>query len=401
MSENKIDLVSLQELVQSKVNEIIDEPEYNWKSPFKSFMTDEEDKPLVRTGVINCSLGTDIWEGLRTPAHVGMYPLMLEDIWRHYACMTVKSTRYDGSPNPLAMPETFEDAKEHYQRVVIIFGMLAVNPKVFKKYCEKIERGDEDPFDYYSRATGDVNAIINKAMGKVALSLMTPKRAVVSMTDKNTKTIIARTRSEYITGRYHGPCNNHWPDNSIGVMTGLLRFGVNRLPFRDEVTKNGKVQRLFGRYRSVVVFDKEPLITDNAGGIGLVDTKRLQWLKEVNDYTDTTADIVAERYCTYNMTRSNGESICSKCVEVCPSGALRNSTPTPLGTMDESLLNQEHRFWEGTIDFDYGNCVRERGQKGQLYDDYVCARCETICASRGIRKKVSLVDKINDVATQV
>lgn len=397
MNGCQIDLISLQELLQSKVNEILDEPEYNWNRPFKSFMTDEEDKPLVRIGVTNCSLDTDIWEGLRTPAHVGMYPLMLEDIWRHYACMNVKTTRYDGSTNPLAMPETFEDSKEHYQRAVIIFGMLAVNPEVFKKYSEKIERGDEDPFDYYRRATGDVDEIINKALGKVALSLMTPDRAVVPMTDKNTKAITARTRAEYITGRYHGPCNDHWPVNSIGVMTGLLRFGVNRLPFLDEVTKDGTIQRLYGRYRSIVVFDREPLVTNNAGGIGLVDTKHLKWLKKVNDYTDATADIVTERYCTYNMTRPDGKSVCGKCLEVCPSGALRNSTPTPQGTIDEFILKQEHRFWEGTIDFDYGNCARERKQRGQLYDDYVCARCETICATGGIRKKASLVDKINDV----
>ena len=50
---------------------------------------------------------------------------------------------------------------------------------------------------------------------------------------------------------YRGPRNNHWPQNSIAVMTGLLRFGVNRLPFRDEVGSDGKGQRLFGRYGSV------------------------------------------------------------------------------------------------------------------------------------------------------
>jgi ferredoxin len=396
MKDYQIDGNSIPGLIRDKVNEIINEPEYNWNSPFKSFQTDEEGKPVVRVGIINCSLDTDIWEGLSTPAHVGIYPLTPEDIWRHYACMTVKTTRDDGSSSPLAMPETFDYAKTQYKRFVIIIGMLAVNPQVYQKYGEKIERGDEDPFDYYCRATSDVNAIINKSIGKAALALMTPNRAVVSMTEKVTDMIITRTRSQYSTGRYHGPCNDHWPGNSIAVMTGLLRFGVNRIPFRDEVTTDGETQRLFGRYRSIVLFDKNPLVTDNTGGVTLLDSKGLSRLKQVNDYTDATPDVVAQRYCTYNSMRSDGQSICGKCLDVCPSGALRNSSAAPDGALDGHLLDQQHRFWKETLDFDYANCTRERGQKGQLYDDYVCARCETICASRGIRKPASEIQAINN-----
>ena len=41
-----------------------------------------------------------------------MYPVTPEDIWRHYAALTSKTVRPDGSPNPLAMPEPFDDAKK-------------------------------------------------------------------------------------------------------------------------------------------------------------------------------------------------------------------------------------------------------------------------------------------------
>ena len=44
---------------------------------------------------------------------------------------------------------------------------------------------------------------------------------------------------------------------------------------------------------------------------------------------------------------------------------------------------------------DFGNCCRERGQKGQLYMDYVCARCEAICAAAGVRKAGDEVNRIN------
>lgn len=397
MTQDTIDRTSFRRLLESKVVEVVDEPEYNWANHFKTFMTDDEGKPVVRVAITNCPLDTDIWEGLRTPAHVGMYPLTPDDIWKHYACMNVKTTRYDGSPNPLAMPETFDDAMKRFRHLVILCGMLAVNPQVYQIYAEKIERGDEDPFHYYCRATGDVDAIIDKSIGKAALALMGRNRAVVPMTNRNTKVIIDRTRGEYHKGRYHGPCNNHWPNGSLAVMTGLLRFGVNRLPFRDEATENGERHRLFGRYRSIVIFDGEAPATDNAGGITLLGPERMSQLRHMSDYTKATPDVQGQRYCTYNLTRSDGGSMCGMCLSACPSGALRNSTPRPDGTFDADLARQEHRFWNGTIDFDFGNCCRDRGQKAQLYDEYVCARCEAICAARGIRRSASKIQRINEI----
>jgi ferredoxin len=397
MNVQQINRTSLQDLLQNQVNKVINEPEYNWNSPFSSFMTGEEHHPVIRVSIINFALDTDIWEGLRSPAQVGMYPVTPEDIWRHYACMTVKTVRPDGSANPLAMPATFEDAQGQYRRAVIVCGMLAVNPQVYQSYGAKIERGDQDPSDYYGRATDDVSTIINKAIGKTGLALLNPDRAVVAMTDRNTDMVIKRTKSDYFTGRYHGPCNNHWPNNSLAVMTGLLRFGVNRIAFRDEALENGKRQRLFGRYRSIVIFDKEPLVTDNTGGVTLYDSTRLSELRRISDYSNTSADVVAQRYCTYNVTGANGTSVCGKCLEACPSGALQNSTPAPDGSLAARLTEQKHRFWEGTLDFDFGNCTMDRTQKGQLYEDYVCGRCEVICASQGVRKPARELAQINGV----
>ena len=50
----------------------------------------------------------------------------------------------------------------------------------------------------------------------------------------------------------------------------------------------------------------------------------------------------------------------------------------------------------GTVDFDFGNCCRERGQKSLLMEEYVCARCETICAAYGIRKSASEIERIGE-----
>lgn len=379
----------------AKVMEVAREPEYVWGDGFRSFMTDENDRPVVRLAAANCRIEMDIWQGLRSPALVGMYPIGLPEVWMHYAAANVKDTRSDGSPNPLTMPEPFEDACGRYHRAVILSAMLAAHPHIYETYADKIERGELDPLDYYSRAQRELSAILNKALGKLALSLMAPDRAVVPMTAKNVTDLIERTRSEYLKGRYHGPCNNHYPQNSIAAMTGLMRFGVCRLPFRDEVSPDGTVRRLVGRYASIIVFDEREPLTDGAGGVSLLDEERLAWLRRINDYTDVATEVVAERYCTYNLTRKNGRNLCGRCIEACPAGALANSCPGPDGKFAETLLKQTHRFVDGVLDFDFGNCCRDRGQKAQLYEDYVCARCEAVCAARGIRRPAEDIKHIN------
>ena len=51
--------------------------------------------------------------------------------------------------------------------------------------------------------------------------------------------------------------------------------------------------------------------------------------------------------------------------------------------------------WEGILDFDYANCTNDRHKKRQLYEDYVCARCEVVCAAEGVRKSAKELMHIN------
>jgi len=293
------------------------------------------------------------------------------------------------------VPESFEEAKEHLNRIIIISVLLAVNPEMYEAYAAKMENGEEAPFDYYKRATSEVSEIIDKAAAKSSLALMAPGRAVVPMTNRNAATIIDRTRSEYTKNRYHGPCNNHWPQNSIAVMTGLMKFGVSRIPFRDEVDEEGRCIRLFGRYQSIVIFDEENAANDSSKGISLISPERISVLRRVNDFSNTDDDIVLKRYCTYNAAKDDGSSICGKCLEICPSNALPNSSPSPQGIFGDSLKRQAHRFSNNSLDFDFGNCLRYRGQKTEIFEEFVCARCEVICAARGIRKPAK---EISDTA---
>ena len=388
----------LQSQLTRKVTEVACQPDHNSSGGAPSFMTEDDGRPVVRLAATNCELDMDIWQGLRSPAKVGMYPIGLEDIWRHYATCNVRSTRADGSPNPLAMPEPFDEAKGRFRRAVIVSGVLAMNPDIYENYAGKIESGDIDPCDDYCRARGEVLAIINKGVGRLALSLMADGRAVVPMTVKNVGKVIDGTRGEYMKGRNHGPRSNHFPQTSVAVMTGLLRFGVSRLPFRDEVGPDGSVRRLMGQYGSIVIFDDRPMVTDGAGGMSLLDVEGLAKMRRANDYTVVEADATADRYCTYNLTGGNGASVCGKCIDACPVDALAHSSPGTDGTYDESLLRQKHRFWDGWLDFDSGNCCRDRGQKSQLCAEYVCARCEAVCAARGIHKSAADVRRMNGEA---
>ncbi|MHC4716941.1 MAG: hypothetical protein ACYS5V_08230 [Planctomycetota bacterium] len=383
----------LADQLTDKVVQVARQPEHSWGDGFRSFMTDDLGRPVVRLGIVQCEPTLDIWQGLRSPAAVGMYPVGLDDVWMHYAAANVRSTRADGSPNPLAMPETFDEALGRFRRAVIISGMLAINPSIFAAFAAKIERGDADPVDDYNRARTEASDLINKAVARLGLSLMAENRAVVPMTAGNAAKVIDGTRSEYTKGRYHGPCNSHWPQTSIAVMTGLLRFGVNRLPFRDEVFGDGRVRRLMGRCASIVLFDDQPVADGDAPTV--LDADRLAWMRRVNDYADVDGKVVSKRYCTYNLAGADGASTCARCVDACPSEAVPHSVPARDGVYSPDQLSQTHRFVGGMLDFDAGNCTRERNQKGQLYPDYACGRCEAICAARGVCRRPEDITRIN------
>lgn len=393
MSDFELNLEQLLSLLKQKVSEVIQEPEYKWNNDFTSFRADESGAPMVRLSMVNFSPDLDIWQRIRNPALVGRFPLTPSDIWEHYAAANFKKTGPDGRPSMLALPESFDAAKKRIKRLVILSAMVVINPQIYHSYEKKIEAGDADPFDNYKRAANEVDRIIDNGVKKLALSLMAPGRAVVPMTSKNTQKIVDRTRGEYRKGQYHGPCNNHWPQNSIAVMTGLLKFGVNRLPFRDEVTRDGERERLFGRYRSIVIFDEKEAVSN---GMLVLDEERLTRLHQVNDYTNCEPEIVDQRYCTYNLLKKDNTSSCGFCLTQCPSNSLANSAPGPDGAYSEKVINQKHRFWEEDIAFDFENCVSDRTRRAELFDDYVCARCEVICATRGLKKPASDLKRMGE-----
>ncbi|MFP3952433.1 MAG: hypothetical protein ACLFVP_09885 [Candidatus Bathyarchaeia archaeon] len=167
---------------------------------------------------------------------------------------------------------------------------------------------------------------------------------------------------------------------------GLGPFGVSRLVFRDEVTDRG-VKRFLGPLRSIVIFGAGEIIKDGRGGVIYPTSEWREFLFKLYDFTNTNPNVNRYRFCSYIPLDDEG---CGKCIETCPSGAQRNSSPTPEGDYSSDASGQRHRFWEGEIQFDFGRCCDDRGQMARLYPEWSCAMCATICASKGARRSGSV-----------
>jgi len=64
----------------------------------------------------------------------------------------------------------------------------------------------------------------------------------------------------------------------------------------------------------------------------------------------------------------------------------------PSGDYSPEVKEQEHRFYEDKIQFDYGSCCDDREQLANLYPEWSCARCVTICGSEGLRRPASIIN---------
>ena len=380
------DVAAIQGFVKERVAHLALEPEFRRRDADGAlpYHVDSDGSPAVRVAVANADLEADLWRGLRSPAAVGMHPLGLREIWDFYAANNVRSVRRDGSPNHLAMPEPFDEARKRFRRAVIVSALLPIAPRVFEAYAGKIARGEAASDDSYLRSTKDVTKLVSRAAAKLAVALLAKERAVVCTNPEGVKKVAEFALAKSRTGRYHGPCNDPFPQPSVAVLTGLMQFGVSRMPLRDELDEAGGVVRLMGHYSSVVVFDETPPVTGGRGGVRLLDADRLAKARRLADFSATDVDVVGERFCAYNRTARDGRTARGKCLEACPSGAVANSVPSPDGSYPQAILKQKHRFHDGFLDFDFGNCCRERRDKQNLYSEYACARCVAVCAASGV-----------------
>ena len=184
-------------------------------------------------------------------------------------------------------------------------------------------------------------------------------------------------------GGSHGPSKGgNFPQKSLASLFGLGQFGVSRLILRDEITERG-VERFMGPIRSIVIFDQEEPVKDGAGGLAYPSSDWRKFLGELFDFTNPDSEMNNYRYCNYLSEAGS----CGKCLESCPSGAQENSTPGSDGNYSAAVKKQTHRFWNEELQFDFAQCCEERGQMNDLYPEWSCAHCLSVCATEGSRSR--------------
>ncbi len=220
------------------------------------------------------------------------------------------------------------------------------------------------------------------------MDLITRHNVVVAMDNDTVRSVSAEALPLTQQGTSHGPCKGgNFPQKSLAVLLGLGQFGVCRIVIRDEAAATG-VERFVGPLRSIIIFDKSDLSTDGEAGVFYPGQAWRDFLLRLSDFTDTDPQINRYRSCTYVPSDEQG---CTECVRSCPTGAQAMSVPTPEGRYSSQIANQQHRFWEGKLQFDFGRCLDERSQMATMFPEWSCARCLTSCAAQG-KRRASTVD---------
>ncbi len=383
--------LSIRELNQSfqeKLIEVRDEPEFSRSFDKLKFAVDNDGLPIVKLAAGNVPLDYDLWEGLRNPATVGLHPAGIPEIWEFYANRRKRKVDDAGRPTIFQVPLSFDYAMDNYSRAVIISVMLPFSEQLIDGYVSEVINKKKGSSHTYARMYEDINKILDKTINRVSIDMVIDDKEamVLPMTGDNVDALSTEALPQTRQGVSHGPNKGgNYPQKSIAVLFGLGQFGISRIIFRDEII-DGKVRRFTGPIRSIVIFDRKEVVTGGTDGIIFPAPAWRGFLTRLFDFTDTDPEINKFRFCSFQPLNDKG---CNKCVEYCPSGAQPSSTPLPSGEYSEQVSRQQHRFWEGKLQFDFGKCCDERGQMLGLLPEWSCARCVTVCADQGIRRKLA------------
>ena len=385
----KMSAGGLTSIFADAIAELQEEPEFQGGNRCRQYACDDEGMAQIKLAVGNVPVDYDMWQDLRNPAVLGLHPAGLPEIWEFHANRRKQKSDETGRQSIFQVPRSFDYALTNYGRAVIISVMLPFSPQVVREYVSRVIDSKKSSSHLFARMYEDANRMLDKAVSRVAIQLASANSedVVVAMNNENVKNVSAESIPQTHQGISHGPSKGgNFPQKSLAVLMGLGQFGVSRLIIRDEIV-DGKVQRFAGPIRSIVVFDKQPLVTDGAEGVMYPSTAWREFLMRLFDFTDGDPKINDHRFCGYLAGNGGG---CNKCVENCPSGAQPSSTPLQNGAYSDQIARQAHRFWKGKLQFDFNKCQDERGQLAGLYPEWSCARCLNVCLDRGVRRKQSV-----------
>jgi hypothetical protein len=370
-------------LFQESIEELREEPGFQLSRNRIRFAVDVDGEPDVKVAVGNVPLDYDLWEGLRNPAVVGMYPAGLRDIWEFHANRIKQTVDEAGRQKIFQTPRSFDWARSHYGRALLVSVMLPFCPEVIESHAQVIREKRHGSSHVFSGMYDDVNRIINGATSRVAMGLVVSDTVVVAMNDDTVKDVSAEAIPLTRQGTSHGPCKGgNYPQKSLAVLVGLGQLCVSRIVVRDEC-QDDELRRFVGPIKSIVMFDMHELVTDGSNGVVYPGESWRQFLFRLFDFTDTDPEINRFRFCTYIPQNDEG---CQECIDNCPSGAQARSVPTPEGGYSVQISKQGHRFQEGRLQFDFGRCLDVRSQMARLFPEWSCSRCLSTCAAAGNRR---------------
>lgn len=381
--EMDLTVKALAEMFKEKIAELLEEPGFQRSLGSAQYAIDENGEPAVKLAVGNVPLDYDLWRGLRNPAVAGLYPAGLQEIWDFHA--NRKKARVDefGRRTMFEIPRSFDFARNHYSRAVVASVMLPFSSKVVADYAQIILGKRRGASYVFSRMYEDVNGMIEKATGRVAMDLVAEDTVVLAMDDKTVENVSTEAIPLTHQGSSHGPrkCGNY-PQKSVAVLMGLGQFAVSRMVIRDELVDES-VHRFVGPIRSIIIFDHKDLVKDGSDGVLHPTESWREFLFKLFGFTNIDPRINKYRFCTYVPHDDEG---CRECIRACRWGALANSVPAPSGTYPQRILRQQHRFWEGKLQFDFASCRDERRQMSTLFPEWSCGICPSICAAEGQRR---------------
>ena len=369
---------------KEKILELQEEPEFQCNREQIKYAADGDGAPIVKVAVGNVPVDYDLWEGLRNPAVVGLHPIGLREIWEFYSNRVKQKIDENGRRTIFQIPRPFDVARRDYGRAVIVSVMLPFSPGILEDSTRLILERRKGASYEYSKMYKDVNRMLDMATMRVGIDLVTDDTVVVAMTKDMIQSVSEEALPQTRQGNSHGPCKlGNYSQKSVAALLGLGQFGVSNLVFRDELI-DGKVERYHGTLRSIIMFDKEALVTAGRGGFVNPTDRWRDFLLKLYDFTNVEPEINKYRFCSYIPYNGKG---CGKCISYCPSNALANSVPNPKGVYPEGVLKQAHRFWEGNLQFDFGRCRDDRSQMGTLFSEWHCARCGTVCVTEGTKRE--------------
>ncbi|MFC2021579.1 hypothetical protein ACFLU1_07385, partial [Chloroflexota bacterium] len=275
------------QLFKEKVIEIQEESEFQRSAEQIKYAVAEKGSPLVKMAIGNVPLDYDLWQGLRNPAVIGLYPAGLPELWDYYANRRKKKVDEAGRPSIFQVPRTFDYAMSNYRRAVVISVMLPFSPQIIRNYVEQVIDKRKGSSHLFRQMYEEVSDMLDKATTRAAIDLVADESEsiILAMNNDTVKGVSTEAIPETHRAASHGPSKGgNYPQKSIAALMGLGQFGISRIIFRDELI-NGKVERYSGPIRSIIIFDTQEPVKDGTDGIIYPSQAWREFLMPLFDFT--------------------------------------------------------------------------------------------------------------------